>query len=375
MSYVPGVASKAAVSGTQRRIENLLRVVLERRASDLHIAVGSPPMIRIDGQIERVKWRSLTEDDYENLLGPITPPPLWEHWQVTGDTDFAYSMGDQARFRVNLFTQEQGSAAVLRMIPPKVFSIEDLGIPPQVAAVGRIPRGLILVTGPTGSGKSTTLAALIDRINKTKALHVVTIEDPVEFLHTSEKSIITHRELGPDTPSFASALKASLREDPDVILVGELRDLETMTMALQAAETGLLVFGTLHTNSAAKAIDRMIDGFPSEEQEQVRTVLSEVVKGVVAQVLLRKKGGGRMAAYEVLRGSAALSNAIREGKTATISSLIQTGRKAGMVGMDQSLADLCAQDEVLFDEAFDKCLDKENFKALVEKRKVAREES
>ncbi len=372
MSSLPGTP-KFAVPASRKRIENLLRVVLERKASDLHLAVGSPPMIRVDGSIERVKWRSLTETDYENLLGSITPPNLWEDWHVTGDTDFAYSMGDQARFRVNLSKQEHGSSAVLRMIPPRVLTIEDLGIPPQVAAVGRLTRGLILVTGPTGSGKSTTLAALLDKINRTRALHIVTIEDPVEFVHISNKSIITHRELGPDTPSFSAALKASLREDPDVILVGELRDLETMSMALQAAETGLLVFGTLHTNSAAKAIDRLIDGFPSEEQEQVRTVLSDVLKGIVAQVLLRKKGGGRIAGFEVLRGSPALANAIREGKTATISSMIQTGKSAGMIGMDQYLADLVAQDEVELAEAYEKSLDKENFKNLVEKRKPKEE--
>ena len=360
----------SAVPGSKKKIENLLRLVLERKASDLHLAVGSPPMIRVDGDIERVKWRSLTEVDFESLVGSIAPAIPWGDWQVTGDADFAYTMGDQARFRVNLFKQEHGSGAVFRMIPPRVLTLEDLGIPPQVAAVGRIPRGLILVTGPTGSGKSTTLAALLDKLNRTRALHIVTIEDPVEFVHTPMKSIITHRELGPDSPSFSAALKASLREDPDVILVGELRDLETMSMALQAAETGLLVFGTLHTNSAAKAIDRLIDGFPSEEQDQVRTVLSDVLKGVVAQVLLRKRGGGRIAAFEVLRGSAALANAIREGKTATITSLIQTGKSAGMIALDQYLADLVAQEDVSYHEAFEKCLDKENFKNLVEKRKA-----
>ena len=365
----------APATGSRRKVENLLRLVIERKASDLHLAVGSPPMVRIDGQIERVKWRAITETDFENLMQPITPPNLWDDWRVTGDTDFAYSLADQARFRVNLFRQEQGSAAVLRMIPPRILTLEDLGIPPQVAAVGRLSRGLILVTGPTGSGKSTTLAALLDRINQTKALHIVTIEDPVEFVHTSQMSIITHRELGPDTPTFTAALKASLREDPDVILVGELRDLETMSMALHAAETGLLVFGTLHTNSASKAIDRLIDGFPSEEQEQIRTVLSDVLKGVVAQVLLRKKGGGRIAAFEVLRGSPALANAIREGKTMSISSMIQTGKAAGMIGMDQSVADLLAQDLVTYDEAFEKCLDKENFKSLTEKRKVLLKEA
>jgi twitching motility protein PilT len=229
----------------------------------------------------------------------------------------------------------------------------------------------VLVTGPTGSGKSTTLAALLDWINRTRASHIVTIEDPVEFIHTPQKSLISHRELGFDTPTFAGALKAALREDPDVVLVGELRDLETMSMALQAAETGLLVFGTLHTNSAAKAVDRLIDSFPAEEQEQVRIVLAEVLKSVVAQVLLKKKGGGRVPAFEVLRGSSALSNSIREGKTNMISTLIQTGRTAGMVGMDQYLVDLVLAATVDADEAFEKALDKDQFKGLLEKRKAA----
>lgn len=355
----------------ERRIDALLRIVLDKKASDLHLAVGSPPMIRTDGDIERVKWRILTEHEYENLIRPIAPPKLWDDWSAKGDTDFAYAMGDRARFRVNLFRQENGAAAVLRMIPPRVLTIEELGMPPIVASVGRIQRGLVLVTGPTGSGKSTTLAALLDWINRNRALHVVTVEDPVEFMHVSNKAIMTHREVGFDTMNFAAAVKAALREDPDVLLVGELRDLETMTMALQAAETGLLVFGTLHTNSAAKAVDRLIDGFPSEEQDQVRTVLAETLKGVVAQVLLKKKGRGRVPAFEVLRGSAALSNAIREGKTATINSMIQMGKSQGMVAMDQYLADLVVADTVEFDEAFEKALDKDQFKNVVEKRKVA----
>ena len=369
MSAVPPPRAVHVPAG--RRIDVLLRGVVEKKASDLHLAVGSTPMMRVDGDMERVHWRSITESDFENLVFPITPPRLLEEWQESGDVDFAYALGDIARFRVNLFKQEHGSGAVMRMIPPRVLTVEELGLPPQVAAVGRIPRGLVLLTGPTGSGKSTTLAALLDRINKTRAMHIITIEDPVEFLHQSNKSIITHRELGPDTPTFAAALKAALREDPDVVLVGELRDLETMSMALHAAETGLLVFGTLHTNSASKAIDRLIDGFPPEEQEQVRIVLSEVLKGVVAQVLLRKKGGGRIPAFEVLKGSSALANAIREGKTATIASLIQTGRSQGMVGMDASLADLIAADVVEEEEAATKALDKDNFKALVEKRRAA----
>jgi twitching motility protein PilT len=352
------------------RIDALLKVVLDKKASDLHIACGSPPMIRVDGELTHLRWRSVREEDFENLLHPIAPAWVWEEWSRSGDGDFAYAMGEKARFRVNLFRQEHGPGAVLRMIPPKVLTVEDLGLPEQVASVGRTLRGLVLVTGPTGSGKSTTLAALIDKINRTKPFHIVTIEDPVEFVHVSKTSIITHRELGPDTPTFTAALKAALREDPDAVLVGELRDLETMRMALHAAETGLLVFGTLHTNSASKAVDRLIDGFPPDEQEQVRIVLSEVLKAVVAQLLLRKKGGGRVPAFEVLRGSAALANAIREAKTSTIASLIQTGRSQGMVGMDQYLADLVVQDLVDPEEALDKAIDKEYFKSLVAKRRA-----
>jgi twitching motility protein PilT len=353
------------------RIDALLRIVVDKQASDIHLTVGSPPMVRVDGDLQRLKWRTLTEKDYESLIAPIAPEKLLKEWRATGDTDFAYSMGKIARFRVNLFRQEHGSGAVLRMIPPRVLSIEELGLPPLVANVARVPRGLVLLTGPTGSGKSTTVAALLDWINRTRASHIITIEDPVEFIHTPQKSLISHRELGFDTPTFAGALKAALREDPDVVLVGELRDLETMSMALQAAETGLLVFGTLHTNSAAKAVDRLIDSFPAEEQEQVRTVLAEVLKSVVAQVLVKKKGGGRVPAFEVLRGSSALSNSIREGKTNMISTLIQTGRNAGMVGMDQYLVDLVLAGTVDADEAFERALDKDQFKGLLEKRKAA----
>jgi twitching motility protein PilT len=353
------------------RVDKLLRIMVDKKASDLHLAVGSPPMVRVDGDLQRLKWRTLTEEEFESLLVPISPEKPLREWRATGDTDFAYAMGEVARFRVNLFRQEHGSGAVLRMIPPRVLAIEELGLPALVANVARIARGLVLVTGPTGSGKSTTLAALLDWINRTRASHIITIEDPVEFIHRPSKSVISHRELGFDTPTFAGALKAALREDPDVVLVGELRDLETMSMALQAAETGLLVFGTLHTNSAAKAVDRLIDSFPAEEQEQVRTVLAEVLKGVVAQVLLKKKGGGRAAAFEVLRGSSALSNNIREGKTAMINTLIQTGRNAGMIGMDQSLADLVVAGIVETDEAFEKALDKDQFKGLLEKRTKA----
>ena len=368
MSSAPG-SGLFPGGAAHRRIDALLRLVVSKKASDLHLSVGRTPMVRVDGDLEKLKWRVLTEEEFESFVVPITPQRLYDEWKKTGDTDFAYSLGNVARFRVNLFRQEQGSGAVLRLIPPRVLTIEDLGLPQLVANMARVPRGLVLLTGPTGSGKTTTLAALTDWINRNHSRHIVTIEDPVEFIHTPHKSLISHRELGFDTPDFASALKAALREDPDVVLVGELRDLETMSLALQAAETGLLVFGTLHTNSAAKAVDRLIDSFPADEQEQTRTVLAEVLRAVVAQVLLKRKGGGRIPAFEVLRWSPALANSIREGKTAMITTLIQTGRSAGMVSLDQSLADLVAEDVVSFDEAFEKAVEKESFKALVEKRR------
>jgi len=370
MSGVPGPGGPASqVTPAHRRIDTLLRLVVTKKASDLHLAVGRTPMIRIDGDLEKLKWRVLTEEEFETFITPVTPPRIYAEWKATGDSDFAYSLGNVARFRVNLFRQEHGSAAVLRLIPPRVLTIEDLGLPSIVSNIARVPRGLVLLTGPTGSGKTTTLAALTDWINRNHARHIITIEDPVEFIQNPVRSLISHRELGFDTPTFAGALGAALREDPDVVIIGELRDLETMSLALQAAETGLLVFGTLHTNSAAKAVDRLVDSFPAAEQEQARTVLAEVLRAVVAQVLLKRKGGGRVPAFEVLRWTPGLANSIREGKTAMISTLIQTGRNAGMAALDQSLADLVVEDTVTFEEAFEKALDKDGFKPLVEKRR------
>src|SRR6476659_6591504 len=269
------------------------------------------------------------------------------------DVDFAYQMGSEARFRVNLFRQERGSAAVFLLIPARVPTVEELDLPPAVAELYASGRGLILVTGPTGSGKSTTLAAILDRVNRRLSRHVVTIEDPIEFVHTDDKSIFTQREIGPDVTTFAEGVKAAIREDPDCLLVGEMRDLETMRMALTAAETGLLVFATVHTNSAAKAVDRIIDAFPAAEQEQVRIVLAETVRAVVAQQLLSRKGGGRVAALEILLGSTALSNAVREGKTSLINNQIQTGKSKGMISMDQSLAELVKGGVVEPDEALE----------------------
>jgi twitching motility protein PilT len=359
-----GPADVVSTSGSNR-IDRFLGILPKRNGSDLHLSVGSPPVVRIDGELERIRYRVLSENDFYNLVGPITPQKIWNAFGETGDVDFAYQMGAAARFRVNLFRQERGSGAVFRLIPSRVPTAEDLNLPAPVAALYAVSRGLILVTGPTGSGKSTTLAAILDRMNKRLANHIVTVEDPIEFVHTNDKSVFTQREIGPDVASFAEGVKAAIREDPDCLLVGEMRDLETMRMALTAAETGLLVFATVHTNSAAKAVDRIIDAFPAAEQEQVRIVLAAVLRGVVAQQLLRKKSGGRVPAFEILLGSTALSNCIREGKTALINNQIATGKSKGMISMDQSLAELVRGDVVEPDEALDRAIDKETFKGTI----------
>ena len=346
-------------------LKQLLDILAERNGSDLHLAVGCSPIMRIDGELERIRYRALTEGDFYNLIGPITPERLWQLFQDHGDVDFAYQMGEEARFRVNLLRQERGSAAVFRLIPGKVPTVEDLRLPDAIAAIYDSPSGLVLVTGPTGSGKSTTLAAILDRVNQRMAHHIVTIEDPIEFVHVNAKSVVTQREIGPDVPNFAEGVKAAIREDPDCLLVGEMRDIETIRMAMMAAETGLLVFGTLHTNSSAKAIDRIIDAFPANEQEQTRIVLAENLRAVVAQQLLRKKGGGRIPAFEILLGSTALSNSIREGKTSLIQNQIQTGKSRGMVSMDQSLAELVRNGLVESEEALERAFDRETFKSFL----------
>ena len=365
VSAPEGPAPTSEAGKYTNRIDRFLSILPTSNGSDLHLTVGSPPIIRIDGELQRSRHRPLKDSDFFNLVRPITPPHLWERYVASGDADFAYQMGKDARFRVNLFRQERGMGAVFRLIPWRIPTVEELGLPNAVALLATAERGLVLVTGPTGSGKSTTLAAILDRINKRQSHHVITIEDPIEFVHTNQQSIFTQREIGNDVPTFAEGVKAAIREDPDCLLVGEMRDLETIRMALTAAETGLLVFATLHTNSAAKAIDRIIDAFPAMEQDQIRTVLAESLRAVVAQQLLKKKEKGRVAAYEILIGSTALSNAIREGKTNLINNQIQTGKTKGMIAMDQSLGELVRTGAVEANEALDRAIDKESFKTML----------
>jgi pilus retraction protein PilT len=352
---------------TMQKIDRFLKLMNDRGASDFHMTVGRPPMLRASGTIESIRYRTLSEADFTEMLKPVTPARLWDEYVQTGDIDYSYEIPGVARYRVNLFRQQRGGGAVFRVIPTKIMTLEQLGLPDQVRRIASIRSGLVLVTGPTGSGKSTTLAAIIDLINETRSLHIITIEDPIEFVHPNKKCLVHQREIGSHAKSFAEALKAAGREDPDVVLVGEMRDLETIAMALSAAERGTLVFGTLHTNNAAKTMDRIISVFPAPEQEGVRNVLGETIRGVVAQQLMPKVGGGRVAALEILFASPAIGNMIREGKTSQVTSAIQTGVKEGMVDMDTSIRRLFEAGKVTARAAYDKAIDKEQFKELLEK--------
>jgi twitching motility protein PilT len=348
------------------RIERFLRLMTSRGASDFHLTVGRPPLLRVSGTMEPIRYRSLTEADYAELVRPIVPERLWEEFVATGDADLSYEVPGLARFRVNLFRQQRGSGAVFRVIPAKIMTLDQLGMPDPVRRLASMPSGLVLVTGPTGSGKSTTLAAVIDLINETKNYHVITIEDPIEFVHPNKRCLVHQREIGTHATSFAEALKAAGREDPDLILVGEMRDLETISMALAAAEKGTIVFGTLHTNNAAKTVDRIISVFPASEQEGIRNVVGETLRAVVAQQLIPKIGGGRVAAIEILFSSPAIGNMIREGKTPMITSAIQTGAKEGMIDMDSSILRLYEEKRITARAALDKAIDKSLFKDLGE---------
>ena len=318
-------------------IDKLLQTVVNRKASDLHIAVGQPPVIRLDGKMKRLETKSLEPEDTVALMKAITPERCQQELQEVGGSDFGFAFGDQARFRVSVFKQKGYVGMVLRQIPNKLLNFKDLGTPPVLAKLCERPRGLILVTGPTGSGKTTTLAAMVDFINENYEHHIITIEDPVEFYHQHKKSTVNQRELGVDVPTFAEAIRRALRQDPDVILVGEMRDLETIETAITAAETGHIVLGTLHTTGAQGTVNRIIDVFPTNQQEQIRTQLSTSIIGILSQALLPKIGGGRVAAYEMLVVTPAVANLIRENKTFRITSTIQTGAKLGMQLLDDHM--------------------------------------
>jgi twitching motility protein PilT len=347
-------------------IDQLFHAMCQFGASDLHLCVGTPPMVRKDGLMQPLdaSAAALAGDDLAHLLAPIMPEKNRKEYAERHDTDFAYEIAGLARFRANVFADRRGPGAVFRIIPSKILTAEQLGLSPYLLQLCGLNKGLILVTGPTGSGKSTTLCAMIDYVNRTRQDHIITIEDPIEFVHQNHKCLINQREVHTHTDSFKQALRAALREDPDIILVGELRDLETVAIAIETAETGHLVFGTLHTTTAASTVDRVIDQFPADRQAQIRIMLSESLRGVVAQTLCRKIGGGRVAALEVLIATQAVSNLIREGKTFQIPSIMQVNKAHGMVTLNDALMDLVTKKIVAPEEAMAKAVDKAGMDAL-----------
>lgn len=343
-------------------ISDLLAFAVKNKASDLHLSAGLPPMIRVNGDIRRINLPDLSHQTVHEMVYDIMNDGQRKVYEDQLEVDFSFEVPTLARFRVNAFNQNRGAGAVFRTIPSKVLTLEDLGAPRIFKEISQQPRGIVLVTGPTGSGKSTTLAAMIDFINDNEYGHILTVEDPIEFVHQSKKCVINQREVGPHTHSFSNALRSALREDPDIILIGEMRDLETIRLALTAAETGHLVFGTLHTSSAAKTIDRIVDVFPAEEKEMVRSMLSESIRAVISQTLLKNRDNtGRVAAHEIMIGTPAIRNLIRENKVAQMYSAIQTGQNVGMQTLDQCLLDLVKRNQVAPAEARSKASNKDAF--------------
>ncbi len=348
------------------KIDAFFKLMHEQKASDLHLVSGQPPALRINGEMERVKYQVLENDGLKGMLYEIAPEDKVKVFEETGDVDFGYEIPGLARYRANFFMQKYGVAAVFREIPSEILTAEQLGLPPVIPKLALLPRGLVVVTGPTGSGKSTTLASIIDVANKNRKDHIITIEDPIEFVHKSHSCIVNHREVGLHTKSFSTALRGALREDPDIILVGEMRDIETISLAIEAASTGHLVFGTLHTSSAAKTVDRIIEVFPSSEQAQVRSTLSDGIRAIIAQVLFRRiDKKGRCAALEILIATPAVRNLIREAKTYQIPSMIQTGKKYGMLLLDDAIMEMYTRGMISPDEAYAKANDKAKFRPLL----------
>jgi twitching motility protein PilT len=351
---------------TEVQIEDLLRTMVEKGASDLHLKAGSPPMLRIDGELVPAGYEMLSPDVLRRMIESILTEQQKAEFVAEKELDLAYSVPGLSRFRVNVYIQRGTWAAAIRVIPARPFTIDELKLPPILKELAVKPRGLILVTGPTGSGKSTTLAAMINHVNENRRCHIVTIEDPIEFLHKDKLSVISQREVGSDTHSFAAALTRVLRQDPDVILIGEMRDLETISVAITAAETGHLVMATLHTSGAAATVDRIVDVFPPHQQQQIRMQLSVSLEGILSQALLQKaKGTGRVLAMEILTITPAVRNVIREAKTHQIPNLIQAGSQFGMISLDQSLKNLYQQGLVTYEEALSKCTNPDDFNRLL----------
>lgn len=348
------------------QIDAFFKLMNDQGASDLHLISGQQPVLRIQGDLERVKYKELDSDGLKAMLYEIAPEPKIKEFEETGDVDFAYEIPGLARYRANFFQQKNGVGAVFREIPSIILTCEQLGLPPIVARLATLPRGLVLVTGPTGSGKSTTLAAIVHEANKNRKEHILTIEDPIEFVHVSEKAVVNHREVGLHTRSFSAALRGALREDPDIILVGEMRDLETIALAIEASATGHLVFGTLHTTSASKTVDRIIEVFPVNQQEQIRNTLADGLRAVVAQNLFKRiDTKGRCAALEIMIANPAVRNLIREGKTFQIPSMIQTGKKYGMQSLDDAIMDHLLAKRISADDAYNKANDKAKFRPFL----------
>jgi twitching motility protein PilT len=351
------------------RLDALLRHLVSTGSSDLHLRCGEPPLVRLDGEMKRVEDSAVIEDAMlRRMLLTIMPDRNQREFEEIHDSDFAYEIPGVSRFRVNVMQERKGAAAVFRAVPSQVVTVEQMGITPEVQQLCFLTKGLVLVTGPTGSGKSTTLCALIDLVNRARADHVITIEDPIEFVHANKKCLITQRQVGVHTMSFRNALRAALREDPDIVLVGELRDLETVAIAIETAETGHLVFGTLHTTTAASTVDRIIDQFPADRQDQIRVMLADSLKGVISQTLCKKTTGGRVAAREILLATPAISNLIRESKVFQINSVLQTSRRLGMVTLNDALIELVDKGVVEAREAYTKAVDKIGMAAMLTQR-------